>query len=69
MKRKNKVCLNKKARVAERQRALLLAKRSRSRAALAPTLSLPACVMTLKTGTVNLKARGISHVEAAEFQF
>ena len=32
--------------------ALLLAKRTRSRDALAPTLSLPACVVTLKTGEV-----------------
>ena len=52
MKHKNKVCLNKKARVAFGQRALLLAKRARSRAALAPTLSLYACVVTLKTGEV-----------------
>ena len=41
---------NQKARVAFRQRALLLAKRSR--AARSPTLSLSARVVTLKTGEV-----------------
>ena len=50
--------ISKKARVAFRQRALLLAKRTRSRAALAPTLSLPACVVTLKTGEVLPVASG-----------
>ena len=43
---------HKKARVAFGQRALLLAKRARSRAALGPTLSLPARVVTLKTSEV-----------------
>ena len=48
----------KKARVAFRQRALLLAKRTRSRAALGPAPSLYACALTLKTGEVLPPASG-----------
>ena len=54
----NVASTNKKARVALRQRALLLAKRARSRAALAPTPSLYICVVTPKTGEVLPPASG-----------